>query len=183
MEHIEIRRPKYEDIQELNHFFEIVITDTFIKEGIGDLVNEMKEEIETKKQYLAADLDSCGENRYFLIATNGNQIVGSIAYGPANELICKCTDNAYEDLIEIGTVFVHPQYQNNGIGNLLLNAMYRALQNKGTEEFCLDSGYKTAQKIWQKKYGSPSYLLNNFWGEGSDHMIWKVKLSKVAINV
>ena len=183
MEHIEIRRPKYEDIQELNHFFEIVITDTFIKEGIGDLVNEMKEEIETKKQYLAGHIQRVIVRSGDSLHRDGNQIVGSIAYGPANELICKCTDNAYEDLIEIGTVFVHPQYQNNGIGNLLLNAMYRALQNKGTEEFCLDSGYKTAQKIWQKKYGSPSYLLNNFWGEGSDHMIWKVKLSKVAINV
>nr|WP_272508337.1 GNAT family N-acetyltransferase [Paenisporosarcina quisquiliarum] len=180
---VEIRRPNYGDIQELDHFFKLMIMDTFNKEGIGHLVNEMKEEIETKKQFLAADLDSGGEDRYFLIALDGNQIVGSIAYGPANELICKCTDNAYENLTEIGTVFVHPQYQNNGIGNLLLSEMYRALQNKGTEEFCLDSGYKTAQKIWQKKYGSPAYLMSDFWGAGSDHMIWKVKLSKVASNV
>lgn len=179
MQHIDIRRARREDLEELNRFFRIVITDTFTKEGIGDLVNEMEEEIETKKRYIAADLDSCGENRYFLIALDGNQIVGSIAYGPANDLICKCTENAYENLIEIGTVFVHPQYQNNGVGNSLLNAMYRALRDRDIEEFCLDSGYKTAQKIWQKKYGTPAYWMKDFWSEGSDHMIWKVKVSSL----
>ncbi|MGB3261476.1 GNAT family N-acetyltransferase [Paenisporosarcina sp.] len=183
MEHIEIRRPNYEDIQELDHFFEIMITDTFNKEGIGHLVNEMQEEIETKKQFIEQDLDSGGEYRYFLIALERDQIIGSIAIGPANELICTCTGNAFKDLTEIGTVFVHPEYQQKGIGNLLLNAIYRAMENKAIEEFCLDSGYKTAQKIWQKKYGSPAYLLNDFWGAGSDHMIWKVQLSKVAISV
>lgn len=177
MQHIEIRRPRRDDLEDLNRFFRVVITDTFIKEGISDLVNEMHEEIDTKKQFIEQDLDSGGVKRYFLIALERDQIIGSIAFGPANELICTCTENAFQDLIEIGTVFVHPEYQQKGIGNLLLKAMYRTLQNRGIEEFCLDSGYKSAQKIWQKKYGFPTYLMKDYWGEGSDHMIWKVQVS------
>lgn len=53
--------------------------------------------------------------------------------------------------------------------------MYCVLRNKGIEEFCLDSGYTSAQKIWKKKFGEPDYLLKDFWGAGYDHMIWKIK--------
>lgn len=47
-----IRRPKAADIDELNNFFRTVITDTFHKEGIGDLQEDMEEEIEAKNRYL-----------------------------------------------------------------------------------------------------------------------------------
>ncbi|MDY2948132.1 MAG: type I restriction enzyme HsdR N-terminal domain-containing protein, partial [Mannheimia varigena] len=46
-----------------------------------------------------------------------------------------------------------------GIGNLLLNAMIQELQCKGIKEFCMDSGYSNAQKIWRKRFGEPEYFL------------------------
>jgi hypothetical protein len=54
--------------------------------------------------------------------------------------------------------------------------MYLTLQNRGIEEFCLDSGYLSAQKIWRKKFGEPDYLLKDYWGEGYNHMIWRIKV-------
>lgn len=170
---IEIRRPRMEDMDELNLFFSKVIRDTFEKEGISELVGDMKDEIECKKQYLKTDLESNGENRYFLIGLDGKEIVGSIEYGPVSELIVSCTDGALSGLSEIGTVFVHPDYQKLGTGTLLLNVMLLTLQNRGISEFCLDSGYSSAQKVWKKKFGEPDYFLQNYWGEGCDHMIWK----------
>ncbi|MRX53013.1 GNAT family N-acetyltransferase [Bacillus idriensis] len=170
---IEIRRPRMEDMDELNRFFSKVIRDTFEKEGISEMVGDMKDEIECKKQYLKTDLESNGENRYFLIGLDGKEIVGSIEYGPVSELIVSCTDGALSGLSEIGTVFVHPEYQRRGIGTLLLNVMLLTLQKRGISEFCLDSGYSSAQKVWKKKFGEPDYLLQNYWGEGYDHMIWK----------
>ncbi|MEE6449039.1 GNAT family N-acetyltransferase [Gottfriedia acidiceleris] len=178
---IKIRRPRIEDMKELNHFFKIVITDTFTKEGISNQVESLNEEIETKSKYLENDFESKGEERYFLIALDNKKIIGSIEYGPASNLILNCTNYALKGLPEIGTVFVHPDYQKNGIGNLLLKNMYATLQNKGIEEFCLDSGYRNAQKIWKKKFGAPDYLLKDYWEEGSDHMIWKIKVSDLLI--
>lgn len=165
---IENRRPSMEDMDELNRFFSKVIRDTFEKEGISEMVGDMKDEIECKKQYLKTDLESNGENRYFLIGLDGKEIVGSIEYGPVSELIVSCTDGALSGLSEIGTVFVHPDYQRRGIGTLLLNVMLLTLQNRGISEFCLDSGYSSAQKVWKKKFGEPDYLLQNYWGEGYD---------------
>ncbi|WLR57355.1 GNAT family N-acetyltransferase [Mesobacillus subterraneus] len=173
---VEIRRPRTEDVKQLNDFFKTVITDTFINEGIGDLVNDMKDEIDSKKRYLESDLGSNGEKRYFLIALIGDKVIGSIEYGPANEIIRKSTDKF--TLIEVGTVFVHPEHQRNGLVNVLLKAMYGAFQQRGIEEFWLDSGYKRAQSIWKKKFGEPEILLKNYWGEDFHHMIWSVKTPK-----
>ncbi|WP_226087628.1 GNAT family N-acetyltransferase [Mesobacillus sp. S13] len=176
---VEIRRPKPEDREKLNDFFRTVITDTFIQEGIGDQLDDLNEEIKGKRRYLESDYLSNGENRYFLIAFQGDKIIGSIEYGPANEIIRKCAKNSYDHLLEVGTVFVHPDYQRNGVGNLLLKAMYDTLHQRGIEEFWLDSGYKRAQSIWKKKFGEPEILLKNYWGEDFDHMIWRVRVSEV----
>ncbi|MGG0186429.1 N-acetyltransferase family protein [Bacillus rhizoplanae] len=172
---VEIRRPRIEDIEELNQFFSTTIKDTFAREGLSDLLDDIEKEIENKKQYLKCDFDSNGRNRYFLIAVDKkwNKVIGTIEYGPASELINICTDRALKELYEVGTVFVLPEYQRRGIGTLLLNVMFLTLLNKGIKEFCLDSGYTNAQRIWKKKFGEPDYLLKDYWGEGCAHMIWK----------
>lgn len=176
MLHVNIGRPTTADLEQLNDFFRTVIIDTFIKEGIGDQLNDINEEIEVKKRYLTSDFESNGKERYFLIAFYGDKIIGSIEFGPANEIIRNVSNHAFETLFEVGTVFVHPDYQRNGVGNLLLKAVYETLRNNGIKEFCLDSGYKSAQLIWKKKFGEPDIVLKDYWGKNFDHMIWRVKI-------
>ncbi|MGJ7922106.1 N-acetyltransferase family protein [Neobacillus sp. LXY-4] len=181
LHNVEIRRPKREDFEELNHFFRIVITDTFAKEGISELNDDLEKEIETKRNYLNSDLNSNGENRYFLIALENDNIIGSIEYGPANDMIVHYSHGELNGLVEVGTVFVYPNVQRQGLGNLLLKEMYETLHMNGIEEFCLDSGYACAQKIWKKKFGAPDYLEKNHWGEGFDYMIWRVRLERLLL--
>lgn len=178
MLNIEIRRPKIEDNNELVTFFRTVITDTYIKESIGNKKEDIESEIETKKAYLESDFESNGEKRYFLIALYEDTIIGTIEFGPANELIRTGTNNDLTDICEVGTVFVHPNFQRMGVGNSLLTKVFKVLQKRGIEEFCLDSGYKSAQKIWTKKYGNPDYFLMNYWGDDNHHMIWRVNILK-----
>lgn len=83
---VKIRRPLATDIPQLNEFLKIVITDTFNKEGIWDLLDDLQAEIETKKKYLQSDLDSNGEKRYFLIGLYDDQVIGTIEFGPASDL-------------------------------------------------------------------------------------------------
>jgi GNAT superfamily N-acetyltransferase len=173
---VEIRRPGKDEVTELHEFFSIVITDTFMKEDIGHKLDDINDEIELKIKYLENDFESKGEKRYFLIAVSGDRVIGTIEYGPASDLIVQCTKKELQGLPEIGTVFVHPDFQGKGLGNQLLKAMYLSLQERRLEEFCLDSGYKRAQRIWIKKFGDPDYLLKDYWGEGFDHMIWKIAL-------
>ena len=75
MLHVNIGRPTTADLEQLNDFFRTVIIDTFIKEGIGDQLNDINEEIEVKKRYLTSDFESNGKERYFLIAFYGDKIL------------------------------------------------------------------------------------------------------------
>jgi hypothetical protein len=59
--------------------------------------------------------------------------------------------------------------------------MILTLINKGINEFCPDSGYPNAQKIWRKKLGEPDYLLKDYWGPGHDHMIWRRSTHDIRI--
>jgi GNAT superfamily N-acetyltransferase len=182
MQNIEISRPKLEDIELINEFFEIVLRDTFERNGISDLVDTIAEEIEDKRRCLNQDIESNGTNRYFLIAKEDDKIVGSIEYGASNELINSCTNGKLKNLVEIGTVFVHPNYQKKGIGSRMLNLIFIELKKNKTKEFCLDSGYKSAQKTWINKFGNSEYHLKDYWGEAADHMVWRVNVEDVFID-
>ncbi|CAM2907323.1 GNAT family N-acetyltransferase [Paenibacillus sediminis] len=176
---VDIIRPSIKDIKELSDFFRIVIIDTFVKEGIGEKLDDIEDEINTKEIHLKSDLESNGKDHFFLIAVYKGTIIGSIEIGPVNEIIRNYTNYDSKDLIELGTVFVHPNYQGKGVGNTLLKTMYCTMHQKGMKEFVLDSGYKSAQKIWREKFGEPNYLLKDYWDKGYDHMIWKIKISDV----
>ncbi len=76
-------------------------------------------------------------------------------------------------------MYVHPDYQRQGIGSQLLHEMYAVLNRHGIEEFCLDSGFTIAQRVWKKKFGDPDYFLENYWGDGEHHMIWRIKVNEV----
>lgn len=178
MKSVVIRRPKVEDSIELCAFFKTVITDTYRNEGIEDMVNDRNAEIQSKITYLNQDFESDGQERYFLLALDGDSIIGTIEYGPSSELILSCTEHTYQELPELGTVFVHPAYQGQGVGNQLIREMFATLKNNGIEEVCLDSGYIRAQKIWKHKFGEPAYLLQDYWGEGIPHMIWRVNVKE-----
>ena len=96
--------------------------------------DEIENEIREKNIHINDDFESNGERRYFLLAINDGKIIGTIEYGPANDMIIKCTEGKYKDIVEIGTVFVHPEYQKQGIGTLMLNSIYAALQKRNIKE-------------------------------------------------
>ncbi|MGN7166515.1 GNAT family N-acetyltransferase [Paenibacillus cellulositrophicus] len=179
---LEIRRPKAADVEAIHTFFRLVITDTFEKEGIADLHDDIEHEIASKQDYLRQDLESQGRQRYFLIAWMEGKIAGTIEYGPSSSLIDESTGHALRDVIEVGTVLVHPELHGQGIGSTLWSTILLTLQARGISQFCLDSGYRDAQRIWTRKFGEADYVLANHWGEGQHHMIWSRKVEDISIS-
>lgn len=179
MKNVEIARPLVEDTPLIHDFFEAVLQDTFERNDISHMEATLAEEIEAKKICLEQDHESEGQARHFLIAKDAGRIVGSIEYGPANDLIISCTHGELEGIAEVGTVFVHPDYQNQGIGSQLVRLLLSEMRSGGLREFCMDSGYPSAQKTWTRKFGLPAYHLKDYWGEGADHMVWLVQIDDV----
>ncbi|KUK64494.1 MAG: Uncharacterized protein XD85_0584 [Parcubacteria bacterium 34_609] len=181
MPNVEIRRPQISYVEELKQFFSLVLIDTYAKEGLVDRVQEMEKEIRDKENLLQEDLASDGEKRYFLIALVNGKIIGTIEYGATSQLVIDCTEGRLKGVIEVGTVFIHPDHQKQGVGSLLLNLIYLTFLNRNIKEFCLDSGYPSAQKVWQKKLGMPAYILKDYWGVGYDHMVWRKSTTELPI--
>lgn len=169
-----IRRPVDEDKLKLKTLFQCVIKDTYEKEGLSHMTDEINDEVHQKMVYLEQDLESDGEIQHFLIAESEEQIIGCAAYGPSSHLIY---DHIAElkDVLELGSVFVHPNYQNQRIGKQLVTAVLNDL-SKVADQFCLDSGYTIAKKIWTKRFGKPQLILKDYWGEGFDHYIWHISI-------
>ena len=132
VQRFEIRRSRTTDIEELHKLFLLVITDTFEKEGLSELHEDQHSEWEMKKRYLQWDLESNGTKRHFLLAIDKDEdkIIGTIEYGPANALIRETVKEDLTNLPEIGTIFILPRYQNQGVGTMLLQKMFTLLQRR-----------------------------------------------------
>ena len=169
-----IMKPTIEDVEALEALFESVIPHTFVKEGLPSDHEAVGEELISKKDQLKSYLE--GDASFYFIWKENGQVLGTIWYGEANHLIEEGAKGALRGLGEVGTVFVLPEYQGRGIGGKLVAHMLKALKDSGIKECVLDSGYTHAQKVWIYKFGQPDYLMKDQWGEGYDHMIWKIKL-------
>lgn len=169
-----IRRPEFQDLDQLQAFFHLVIEDTYIKEGLADLKKEIEEEVQSKLAYVKDDLESQGRDHHFLILEDQGKIIGTAAYGPSSHLIYDHMPGL-KTVPELGSVLIHPDFQGQGHGSKLVDAIIESL-SKGNKSFCLDSGYTIAKKIWTKRFGPPSKVLKDFWGPGFDHYIWHINL-------
>jgi len=181
--YITITRPKKDDEKEILDLFEKTIKKAFKDEGVEEDIEGMKEELLSKKNCLKQDFKTNGKDRYFLIAKMENKIVGTISFGKSNDLINKITKNEYKNILEIATVYILPEYQGNGIGKKLFNAIIISMISRGITEFCLDSGYTKARNYWTKKLGNPTIIEKNYWGENAHHMIWKRKIENISIKL
>jgi len=175
---LNIRRPKFVDIAEIQQLFLVTVTNSFKEEGIFyTLGHEIDMEVNALSNTLKRDFQTGGEEVYFLIATHQNKIVGTIAYGKVSELIIKNIPPQTTPIPEVKCVYVLPEFQNKGVGSFLLKHMWKVLHQNGIKAFYLDSGYTKAQQFWQKKLGNAAYTLENYWSGGSHHMIWQVELA------
>lgn len=168
---IYITRPQKNDMEELYKLLLSVIKDAFKQDGIDDN-DGIKEEVEKQLGFLNQDFESKGSEVFFLIARTEEKIIGTIAYSKANDLIKNNLKIDFQNVPEITSVYVLPEFQGQGVGSLLFNGILISLHHKNIDVVCLDGGYKKSQPFWIKKLGNPSVTLKDYWGKGLDHMIW-----------
>lgn len=158
----------------VNELFEVSIRDAFDKDGFIYTESELQQEILLKKQMVAQaiKLASSESNIHVMVSKIEHNIVGTISYAPSNSIIIQYTEGALADIGEIGGLYILPDYQSQGIGSALIQAMITFLHSQHIERFCLDSGYRRAQQRWLRKFGEPYKIVENIWGPDSIFMIW-----------
>ncbi len=179
MNPLSIRRPESTDLAELDAFFERMIPLSYAENDIIGFDEDMAIEIGVKKAKVRGDLASDGQDYHFLLAERDGRIVGTIAFGPTNDLLNKTTDGRTRELKEIGCLLILREYQGHGIAMQLVRAILHALAAQGHTRCCLDCGYKKAQQMWLRKLGAPHYCLENYWENGIDHFAWDFSLAEM----
>lgn len=153
--HLTISKFTQAGILSVYQIFEASISDGFEKEGLGHLQDDIYKEIENKKDQVRTSLNPSLSDAYPLIANLNGMVVGTISFGPCGEDIRSCTENQLEDVGELGSLYVLPSYQDQGVSSALITGMVTYLKKQGINQFCLDSGYKRVQKRWLRKFGEP----------------------------
>ena len=176
-----IRELKYDDLESLLELFTQSMTHAFLDEGLvslrDDIINEILKKYQSAHKYLN-EHDKC---KIFLIAIINNEVVGSIEY---RDLDKEITDNikVNEDIKELGTIYIKPNYQGKRVASSLISEMIKRLIQQGIDQFIIECGFKTAQKVWLHKFGKPYKIVKDYWSSGSDHYIWWVKNIKRYIH-
>jgi predicted N-acetyltransferase YhbS len=160
------------DYESTCQVFEESILDAFNKEGLDHLQADIQSEIDDKKQKALSSLEQANSDTNFFIAKIDGTVVGTISYSPCGETIQICAEHQLDHLGELGSLYVLPSYQGQGIGSELIKEMMSFLNEQGIGQFCLDSGYKRAQIKWQRKFGEPFKVVKDYWGPDSVHMVW-----------
>jgi GNAT superfamily N-acetyltransferase len=182
MDDVFIIKPTKEDRKSVYEVFEVSIRDAFEKEGLGDLKKDILAEIENKRNLFSYSLDNKDSDVCFLVAKLDEHVIGTISFGPCGSDIKKCTNYQLDTIGELGSLYVLPHYQGQGVGSALIHAMIKHLHELGIEQFCLDSGYKRAQRKWLRKFGEPYKIVKDYWGKDFDHMVWLCKVNDYVKN-
>ncbi|MEK3685757.1 GNAT family N-acetyltransferase [Paenibacillus sp. FSL R10-2736] len=166
-----------DDISPVSDLYKIAITDAFESEGLGHLQVDIQQEIGSKIRMAAASLNPPNSDTWFWVARIDGRVVGTISYAPCGEDIRVCSGNQLDAVGELGSLYVLPGYQGQGIGSALVEELMVFLRKQGITQFCLDSGYRRAQTRWQRKFGEPYVIVKDYWGPDSVHMVWLCTVS------
>ena len=171
-----IRRPEIGDLPRLRVFLDRTMRHSFEINGIVGAEAELVSAIQSKYEDMLEDVQSAGKKQFHLLALQEDVIVGCMGYGPPNEIIRKHMGISVEQQVELKSAYIHPSSKRRGIGVALLKEIVKQLQGRGWGEMYLDCGYGLSQPFWEKQFGPASKTLQNHWGPGEHHMIWKVAL-------
>lgn len=172
-----IVRPTVADLESAHILYKIAIADAFKQEGLEDLVIEIEDEVAYKMTILKDSLMNPQSKYQFLVAKKDHLVVASISFGPCGKETTMCTEGALDHVGELGSLYVLPTYQSQGLGSDMISSMLLSIQSEGATQFCCDSGYSRAQKRWLNKFGTPYHIAKDFWGPGYDHYIWLVDIA------
>jgi GNAT superfamily N-acetyltransferase len=169
-------------LPEIIDLFTDSITNTFEQNGIKDL-KELEYEISEKSDRVKNYINSKNDNEFFIVAESDNAIAGIAGIYPVSDTIIKNYPTLSKKDIEIGSVYIKPEFQRQGITRILLKRLVNELLKKKFDRFYLDCGYPTSQVYWTKMFGDPIKTFSNYFGKDESYMIWEIDTEKALRKV
>ncbi|WP_337874698.1 GNAT family N-acetyltransferase [Exiguobacterium sp.] len=162
------------DVKSLQRLFMESLSDLIRRERFED-ADLLDEEVARLNTTIQDHFDDDHVQLY--VVGHEGILIGAGALLPPNDIISGNLE-IKRGAIELGSVYVLPRMQRQGVGQFLLEEMKREILARKQHVFYLDAGFPSAQAYWQKQLGEPSLILDHYWGPGAPHMIWEVNIKK-----
>jgi GNAT superfamily N-acetyltransferase len=160
-------------LPEIINLFTDSIANTFKLNGIKDLA-ELQYEISEKSERVRNYIESKSNDEFFIVAKLDKYIAGIAGVFPVSDTIIKNYPTLSKNDIEIGSVYIKPEYQRQGITRILLKRLLNELWERKIYKFYLDCGYSTSQVYWKRVFGNPVKTFPNYFGKDESYMIWEI---------
>nr|WP_215113870.1 GNAT family N-acetyltransferase [Exiguobacterium sp. s63] len=160
------------DVKSLQRLFMESLSELIRRERFED-ADLLDEEVARLNTTIQDHFDD--DTVHLYVVEEDGTIVGAGALLPPNEIISGHLE-LERDAIELGSVYVTPDMQRQGVGQYVLSEMRREMLAQKRHVFYLDAGFPSAQTYWQKRLGAPTLVLEHYWGPGAPHMIWRIDL-------
>ncbi|AJD89840.1 hypothetical protein JMA_05230 [Jeotgalibacillus malaysiensis] len=177
---MDIRQLQENDLSSLDEMIFKCQTALISNENVTD--KEWLIEKETERLRKVARRILLSDEETMFVALEDTQVLGTIACMIPGELIT-CGLEPEDGVFEVGSIYIHPEYQRKGVGHALLQHTQGWLLENGHSKFYLDAGFVSSQTYWKKRLGEPDILLEDYWGGGFNHMIWIGKLKKSVTRI
>jgi GNAT superfamily N-acetyltransferase len=176
---LRIGRLRPDDVADAERVLDSAIRDVWVREGIDDAVFSVDAEVSKKVRMLRASLkvswrdsDAVPPAHVFLTASDASGVIGTVSFGPRGAEILDLAAQQTAGLGELGGLYVLPERQGAGVASRLIDAMIGELRDRGIQRFCLDTGYRSAQARWIRRFGEPEVVAADYWGPGTAHLVW-----------
>jgi GNAT superfamily N-acetyltransferase len=176
---LRIGRLRPEDVGGAERVLDLAIRDVWAREQIVDADFSVDEEVRKKVGMLRSSLDVSWASseavptaHVFFTASDPTGVVGTVSFGPRGAEILDLAARRTEGLGELGGLYVLPERRGGGVASRLIDAMTEELRDRGIQRFCFDTGYRTAQVRWIRRFGEPVVTAPDYWGPGSAHLVW-----------
>jgi ribosomal protein S18 acetylase RimI-like enzyme len=166
---MEFRKVQRQDISQTNHLFIACLTELLSRENISE-EGLLENEVGRLQKAVLESFENPGTP--FFVAEKDGLVAGTIALYPPSSMIASAID-IIQGSLEVACVYVHPDFQRQGIGLFMFRQILEELRRMGHRLYILDAGFPSSQQYWKMLLGEPSIVLENYWGAGKHHFIWK----------
>jgi len=176
----EFTEVKQENLSEIESLLLISISEVFERHGVNDFMSEVNIELQNKMRIIKESLNSKSINKYYLIMYIGT-VIGIIGYGAIDDsILLKLQNINLESTVEIKSAYILPSFQGKGVGTFMVKHVIDIMRTK-SKYAVLGCGFADSQKFWTAKFGLPTVVEKNKWGDGLHNMIWKINLKKIKL--
>ncbi|TWT14341.1 GNAT family N-acetyltransferase [Planomicrobium sp. CPCC 101079] len=171
---MEFRKVKRADTDQTNNLFTACLSKLLVSENIQE-EGLLENEVARLQKNVEQSFDQ--PEQLFFIAEKDGTVAGTIALSQPGPMISSAIALP-RGCLEIGCVYVRPEFQRQGIGKFMLQRAQSELEWLNRPFYCLDAGFPSSQRYWKSILGEPGFVLKDYWGPGKPHMFWLKNLNE-----